>query len=102
MTRMLAADVNRAMADRSICMTPVTPVARRPAWERCARENGVASNVACDSGAEMPRQRSPSSMRASAYPPIAMKPDRSILEASFRYVPSVSTSVPDTWRCARR
>jgi hypothetical protein len=27
-----------------------------------------------------------------------MKPDRSILEASFRYVPSVSTSVADTWR----
>ncbi|HEY2559248.1 MAG TPA: hypothetical protein VGI48_06020 [Caldimonas sp.] len=27
-----------------------------------------------------------------------MKPDRSILDASFRYVPSVSTSVSDTWR----
>jgi hypothetical protein len=27
-----------------------------------------------------------------------MKPDRSILDTSFRYVPSVSTSVADTWR----
>ncbi|HEV8210073.1 MAG TPA: hypothetical protein VGP77_08120 [Vicinamibacterales bacterium] len=27
-----------------------------------------------------------------------MKPDRSILDASFRYVPAVSTSVADTWR----
>jgi hypothetical protein len=27
-----------------------------------------------------------------------MKPDRSIVDASFRYVPSVSTSVSETWR----
>jgi hypothetical protein len=27
-----------------------------------------------------------------------MKPDRSILHRSFRYVPAVSTSVADTWR----
>jgi len=27
-----------------------------------------------------------------------MKPSQSILEQSFRYVPSVSTSVADTWR----
>jgi hypothetical protein len=27
-----------------------------------------------------------------------MKPGRSILDASFRYVPSASTSVSDTWR----
>jgi hypothetical protein len=29
-----------------------------------------------------------------------MKPIRSILDASFRYVPSVATSVASTWRCA--
>ena len=27
-----------------------------------------------------------------------MKPSRSILDPAFRYVPSVSTSVADTWR----
>ncbi len=46
----------------------------------------------------MPRQWSPSSICASPHLPIAMKPHRSILDASFRYVPSMSTSVSETWR----
>jgi hypothetical protein len=58
----------------------------------------IASNVANGRGGETSSQRRASSIRPSPQRPTAMKPDRSILDASFRYVPSVSTSVSDTWR----
>jgi hypothetical protein len=34
----------------------------------------------------------------AAIPRTTMKPAHSILDASFRYVPSMSTSVAETWR----